>query len=294
MCQQLCNEKSLVGTCIQSLSNLLNRADTLHIDNFDVVKRLVIAISLASLNCQHHIRSSHHLQFRKMICVLLSQLTWAGAQADTQCTILSNKQDRAAAVHTQDVTGDRMPPTLAAAASAGAAMNRAGLTRPKTVCLLSNLQAKSASVSGGYTSNEQSLVSFTKTTMQKKHRVDMDKSYWYSTTPSMLAQAIGPTTHASVHSHCQHLADWPRLSIGHRQKPSSCTLQVNACSSVSRTFPYHGVGTVVMKNWLPFVLGPLLAMDSVKGRSCRRALENSSPNSAPQMLAPPVPSPAHR
>ena len=35
----------------------------------------------------------------------------------------------------------------------------------------------------------------------------------------------------------------------------------------------QGVGTVVMKNWLPFVPGPALAMDSVKGRSCRRFLQ---------------------
>ena len=46
----------------------------------------------------------------------------------------------------------------------------------------------------------------------------------------------------------------------------------------------QGVGTVVMKNWEPFVLGPLLAMDSVKGRSWRSTRLNSSPNSAPQML----------
>ena len=35
----------------------------------------------------------------------------------------------------------------------------------------------------------------------------------------------------------------------------------------------QGVGTVVMKNWLPFVPGPALAMDRVKGRSCRRFLQ---------------------
>ena len=37
----------------------------------------------------------------------------------------------------------------------------------------------------------------------------------------------------------------------------------------------QGVGTVVMKNWLPFVPGPALAMDRVKGRSCRRFLQGS-------------------
>lgn len=35
----------------------------------------------------------------------------------------------------------------------------------------------------------------------------------------------------------------------------------------------HGVGTVVMKNWLPFVPGPALAMDTVKGRSWRKFLQ---------------------
>ena len=47
-----------------------------------------------------------------------------------------------------------------------------------------------------------------------------------------------------------------------------------------------------MKNWEPLVPGPALAMESVKGRSCRRLLLNSSSNSVPQMLCPPVPFPA--
>ena len=38
--------------------------------------------------------------------------------------------------------------------------------------------------------------------------------------------------------------------------------------------------------------GPALAMDTVKGRSCRRLGWNSSWNSPPQMLSPPVPSPS--
>ena len=32
----------------------------------------------------------------------------------------------------------------------------------------------------------------------------------------------------------------------------------------------QGVATVVIKNWDPFVLGPALAIDTVKGRSCRK------------------------
>ncbi len=55
----------------------------------------------------------------------------------------------------------------------------------------------------------------------------------------------------------------------------------------------QGVGTVVMKNWLPLVLGPALAILRVKGRSCRKLRSNSSWNSVPQMEVPPVPSPAH-
>ena len=45
-------------------------------------------------------------------------------------------------------------------------------------------------------------------------------------------------------------------------------------------------------HWEPLVLGPALAMDTVKGRSWRRLRLNSSANSPPQMLCPPVPSPA--
>ena len=38
----------------------------------------------------------------------------------------------------------------------------------------------------------------------------------------------------------------------------------------------QGVGTVVIKNWLPLVLGPALAILRVKGRSCLRLRSNSS------------------
>lgn len=54
----------------------------------------------------------------------------------------------------------------------------------------------------------------------------------------------------------------------------------------------HGVGTVVMKNCEPFVFGPALAIESVNGRSCLKFRLNSSGNSEPQMLCPPVPSPS--
>merc|ERR1719440_68474 len=53
----------------------------------------------------------------------------------------------------------------------------------------------------------------------------------------------------------------------------------------------HGQGTVVTKNCDPLVLGPALAIDNVKGLSCFKDLWNSSSNSPPQMLSPPVPSP---
>jgi hypothetical protein len=51
------------------------------------------------------------------------------------------------------------------------------------------------------------------------------------------------------------------------------------------------VGITVMKNWLPFVLAPAFAMLKVYGRSCLRFGWNSSSNSPPQMLSPPVPVP---
>lgn len=49
----------------------------------------------------------------------------------------------------------------------------------------------------------------------------------------------------------------------------------------------QGHGTVVMKNCEPLVLGPLFAMETVKGRSCLRVLTNSSSNSPPQIDSPP-------
>src|ERR1700739_1398417 len=52
----------------------------------------------------------------------------------------------------------------------------------------------------------------------------------------------------------------------------------------------QGVFSVVMKNCEPLVFGPALAILTVYGLSCFRD-ENSSSNSLPQMLSPPVPSP---
>jgi len=47
-----------------------------------------------------------------------------------------------------------------------------------------------------------------------------------------------------------------------------------------------------MKNCDPFVFGPAFAMLTVYGRSCRSDGWNSSSNSPPQILSPPVPLPA--
>ncbi len=52
----------------------------------------------------------------------------------------------------------------------------------------------------------------------------------------------------------------------------------------------QGVGTVVMKNWLPLVAGPALAILRVKGRSGRKLRSYSSCNSVTQMEDSPVPS----
>ena len=43
----------------------------------------------------------------------------------------------------------------------------------------------------------------------------------------------------------------------------------------------QGAAAVVIKNCEPLVLGPALAMDTVKGRSWRSFLSNSSSNSPP-------------
>ena len=40
----------------------------------------------------------------------------------------------------------------------------------------------------------------------------------------------------------------------------------------------HGVAASVMKNWLPFVFGPALAIDSMPAFECRACTLNSSPN----------------
>ena len=48
----------------------------------------------------------------------------------------------------------------------------------------------------------------------------------------------------------------------------------------------HDVGTTVMKNWLPLVLGPAFAMLMVYGRSCFNLGWNSSSNSSPHRDSP--------
>lgn len=51
------------------------------------------------------------------------------------------------------------------------------------------------------------------------------------------------------------------------------------------------MGTTVMKNCEPLVPGPALAMLRVYGRSCLSVAWNSSSNSPPQILSPPMPVP---
>jgi len=65
---------------------------------------------------------------------------------------------------------------------------------------------------------------------------------------------------------------------------------VNIHAIYIRHLLQHTVASVVTKNCDPFVFGPALAMLNVYGLSCFR-LENSSSNSRPQILSPPVPSP---
>jgi len=62
--------------------------------------------------------------------------------------------------------------------------------------------------------------------------------------------------------------------------------QINCIKSIIRT-----EGATIMKNCDPFVFGPALAMLTVYGRSCRSDGWNSSSNSPPQILSPPVPLP---
>ena len=47
----------------------------------------------------------------------------------------------------------------------------------------------------------------------------------------------------------------------------------------------------VMKNWLPLVLGPELAIESTPRPSCRSLFVHSSLKGLPHMLSPPVPVP---
>jgi len=58
------------------------------------------------------------------------------------------------------------------------------------------------------------------------------------------------------------------LSIAEHTSIPLVTLPKTVCLLSS-----HGVGTVVMKNWEPFVPGPALAIETVNGRSCRKLRE---------------------
>mmetsp|Transcript_23881 Transcript_23881/g.81438 ORF Transcript_23881/g.81438 Transcript_23881/m.81438 type:complete len:210 (+) Transcript_23881:111-740(+) len=76
-----------------------------------------------------------------------------------------------------------------------------------------------------------------------------------------------------------------------------CSSTSSATSFPSRSSPNTtclpsrcGHGASVMKNWLPFVSGPRLAIDSCMGLACGMPKASSS-NSPPYMDAPPVPSP---
>lgn len=70
-----------------------------------------------------------------------------------------------------------------------------------------------------------------------------------------------------------------------------CTMMLESYSLKCDNIEKLTVFSVVIKNWLPFVFGPALAILTVYGLSCFSVL-NSSSNSLPQMLSPPVPSPS--
>lgn len=67
--------------------------------------------------------------------------------------------------------------------------------------------------------------------------------------------------------------------------------EMTACMHTGRANEQLTVGTTVMKNCELLEAGPALAMLSVYGRSCRSVGWNSSSNSPPQMLSPPMPVP---
>lgn len=112
-----------------------------------------------------------------------------------------------------------------------------------------------------------------------------------------LFREISPSDRSCVHSIHTHCG----VTMCSSMCPCHLTCSNAGASSCRRrlTLPNtvclpssQGVGTVEMKNWEPFVLGPELAIDSVKGLSWRREGLNSSSNSRPHILLPPVPSPA--
>ena len=51
----------------------------------------------------------------------------------------------------------------------------------------------------------------------------------------------------------------------------------NSPNTVCLLFKF-GIGISVIKNWLPFVAGPELAIDKIPGLSCFSVSSNSSPN----------------
>ena len=68
----------------------------------------------------------------------------------------------------------------------------------------------------------------------------------------------------------------PMLALIRSLPPAADTAREHTLPKTVCLLSSQGVGTVVMKNWLPLVFGPALAMLRVKGRSCLKLRSNSS------------------
>lgn len=100
-----------------------------------------------------------------------------------------------------------------------------------------------------------------------------------------------PTTRCSNTRESRPLQIFPRYPAHKMERGYFHVLKVIGLYFSKLTIRQLTVGTTVTKNCEPLVLGPAFAMLRVYGRSCLSVVWNSSSNSPPQMLSPPMPVP---
>ena len=144
-----------------------------------------------------------------------------------------------------------------------------GRTRPNTVCLLSN----------------QGVA-----TVVMKNLQGGKPQQWQSSWPHGQASISSPNE-ASIEKHALTPCSLLRAHLLAPPRRNGLGLTASGSHNVPQAVDRWVVKMGREAHWLPLVPGPALAIESVKGRSWRRLRLNSSENSPPQMLCPPVPSP---